>query len=257
MGSAHVADPVAPVRDAGDIDLGIDTAADDASLALLRGDEVVAQCAWHVDSTMSKELLAHLDALLVEAGVMRQQIASIAVTNGPGTYGAVRTGLATAQGLALALDVPLAGIGRFEADALLHLAPGRVVVATHDTGRAGIAWAAYTQDAPGEAPRCLVAPDIATAEDVVRLAPSPATWCGETNEALRSALQAARDSARRSGDTDAHNSEDGSPAGGRAAALVRIARARQAYGDPALVDAFYLRPPSITRAGTRAKPHEA
>ena len=133
------------------IDLGIDTAADDASLALLRGDEVIAQHAWHVDSTMSKELLAHLDALLVEAGVTRQQIASIAVTNGPGTYGAVRTGLATAQGLALALDVPLAGIGRFEADAALHLEPGRVVVATHDTGRAGIAWAAYTQDAPGEA----------------------------------------------------------------------------------------------------------
>ena len=243
---------LARVADLDRVDLGIDTAADDASLALLRGDEVIAQHAWHVDSTMSKELLAHLDALLVEAGVTRQQIASIAVTNGPGTYGAVRTGLATAQGLALALDVPLAGIGRFEADAALHLEPGRVVVATHDTGRAGIAWAAYTQDAPGEAPRCLVEPDIAAAEDVVRLAPSPATWCGETNESLRDALTAARaasqDSAGRSGDTDA-----ASPPGGRAAALVRIARARQAYGDPALVAAFYLRPPSITRA----KPREA
>ena len=242
---------LARVADLDRVDLGIDTAADDASLALLRGDEVIAQRAWHVDSTMSKELLAHLDALLVEAGVTRQQIASIAVTNGPGTYGAVRTGLATAQGLALALDVPLAGIGRFEADAALYLAdlePGRVVIATHDTGRAGIAWAAYTQDAPGEAPRCLVEPDIAAAEDVVRLAPSPATWCGETNEALREALAAARDSGRRSGDTDA-----GMSVGGRAAALVRIARARQAYGDPALVDAFYLRPPSITRA----KPREA
>ena len=231
------------------IDLGIDTAADDASLALLRGDEVVAQRAWHVDSTMSKELLAHLDALLVEAGVTRQQIASIAVTTGPGTYGAVRTGLATAQGLALALDVPLAGIGRFEADAaqyLVDLEPGRVVVATHDTGRAGIAWAAYTQDAPGEAPRCLVEPHIDSAEDVVRLAPSPATWCGETNEALTAARATSQDSARRSGDTDA-----GTSAGGRAAALVRIARARQAYGDAALVDAFYLRPPSITRAKPR------
>jgi len=224
------------------VDLGIDTAADDASLALMRGDEVIAQHAWHVDTTMSQELLAQLDALLVGAGVTRDQIASIAVTTGPGQYGAVRTGVATAQGLALALDVPLAGIGRFEADAELHLVPGRTVIATHDAGRAGIAWAAYTQDAAGEAPRCVVLPNIASADELVRLAPTPATWCGETNDELR----AARDTARRSGDTDAQT-----PAGGRAAALVRIARARQAYGDPALVDAFYLRPPSITRAKPR------
>ena len=229
------------------IDLGIDTAADDASLALLRGDEVIAERAWHVDTTMSQELLAQLDALLVRTGVSRDQIASIAVTTGPGQYGAVRTGVATAQGLALAFDVPLAGVGRFEADAAMHLVPGRTVVATHDAGRAGIAWAAYTQDAAGEPPRCLVEPNIASAEDLVRLAPAPATWCGETNEALREA----RDTGRRSGDTDAHDSENGPPAGGRAAALVRIARARQTYGDPALVDAFYLRPPSITRAKPR------
>ena len=237
-----------------DVDLGIDTAGDAASLALLRGDDVIAQRAWHVESTMSRELLAHLDTLLVEAGVARTEIASIAVVTGPGQYGSLRTGLATAQGLALALDVPLAGVGRLEADAALHFAhlpgqpPGRTVIAVHDAGRAGIAWAAYVQDAPGAPPRCTVEPSIALVEEVVRAAPSPATWCGEVTDALRAALDAARDAGRRSGDTNV-----ATPSGGRAAALVRIARARHAYGDPALVDAFYLRPPSITRA----KPREA
>ena len=229
----------------GTVDLGIDTAADAASVALLRGDEVIAERAWHVESTMSRELLAHLDALLVEAGVARNEIASIAVTTGPGQYGALRTGLATAQGLALALDVPLAGVGRLEADAALHLAslaPGRIVIAVHDAGRAGVAWAAYTQGVPGEPPRCLVEPSITPVDEAARTAPSPATWCGEVTEALREA----RDAERRSGDTDV-----ATPAGGRAAALVRIARARHAYGDPALVDALYLRPPSITRAKPR------
>ena len=234
-------------------DLGIDTAADDASLALLRGDEVVAQRAWHVDSTMSRELLAQLDALLVEAGVARQQIASIAVVTGPGTYGAVRTGIATAQGLALALDVPLAGIGRFEADAARYLdavAPERVVIAAHEAGRSGTAWAAYTLAGSIDgAPRCLVAPRLDTPAEVARTAPAPALWCGEVTAAL---LDALRDAERASGDT-VPSLDDGAPAGGRAVALVRIARARQAYGDPALVDAFYLRPPSITRA----KPREA
>ena len=73
------------------MDLGIDSAADHASLALLRGDEVIAERAWHVDSTMSKELLAHLDALLVEAGVTRDAIASIAVTTGPGAAAPTKT----------------------------------------------------------------------------------------------------------------------------------------------------------------------
>ncbi|RLT42057.1 MAG: tRNA (adenosine(37)-N6)-threonylcarbamoyltransferase complex dimerization subunit type 1 TsaB, partial [Chloroflexi bacterium] len=142
------------------IDLGIDTAADHASLALLRGDEVIATRAWHVDTTMSQELLANLDALLVGADVTRDQIASIAVTTGPGQYGAVRTGLATAQGLALALDVPLAGVSRLEAEAALYLdpaAPERVVIAVHEAGRSGTAWAAYTlDDSTNGAPRCLV-----------------------------------------------------------------------------------------------------
>lgn len=240
------------MTDGATYDLGIDTAADDASLALLRGDEVVSERAWHVDTTMSRELLAQLDALLVEAGVTRQQIASIAVVTGPGTYGAVRTGIATAQGLALALDVPLAGVGRFEADAARHLdaaAPERVVVAVHEAGRSGTAWAAYTLAGSTDgAPRCLVAPRLDPPDEVARTAPAPALWCGEVTPVLVQALQ---DAERASGDTYADN-DAGAPAG-RAVALVRIARARQAYGDPALVDAFYLRPPSITRA----KPREA
>jgi tRNA threonylcarbamoyladenosine biosynthesis protein TsaB len=186
--------------------------------------------------------------------VARTSIAAIAVATGPGQYGALRTGVATAQGLALALDVPLAGISRLEADALPHLvaraeggAPGRTVIAVHDAGRSGLAWAAYTLDRPGGAPRCLAAPRLDPPAAVARLAPRPATWCGELTDALR----AARDTERRSGDTDVAVAA-GMPAGGRAVAVVRLARLHAAYGDPALVDAVYLRPPPITLP----KPHE-
>lgn len=225
------------------LDLGIDTAADLASLALLRGDEVVAERAWRVGTTMSQELLAQVEALLGAAGATRTDIASIAVTTGPGQYGAVRTGLATAQGLALALDVPLAGIGRFEADAEAQrasVAPGSSLVAVHDAGRSGVAWAAYRLSAPGVAPEPIAEPRLTTLEELLRDAPASATWCGEVTEALLDALTT------RAGDTVASPN-----AGGRAAALVRVARARQAYGDPAGVDALYLRPPSITRAQPR------
>ncbi|MBM3141295.1 MAG: tRNA (adenosine(37)-N6)-threonylcarbamoyltransferase complex dimerization subunit type 1 TsaB, partial [Chloroflexi bacterium] len=128
------------------VDLAIDTASDDVAVALVRGGAVLAERRWRLAGTASEELLGGVDALLREAGVARDEIAAIAVNVGPGGYGGLRTGVATAQGLALALDVPLAGVSRLEADAYPHLlaAPeGAPVAAAHDAGRAGVAWAAY------------------------------------------------------------------------------------------------------------------
>ncbi len=225
------------------LDLGIDTASDDISLALVdAAGTIVATRAWRAESTVARELLSGLDALLAEAGVGRETIARIAVDIGPGQYGAVRSGIATAQGLALGLDVPLAGVVRLEADALLHAQGDGVVVATHDAGRAGIAWAAYRVAEGSDAPTEVTAPRIDPVEQVAALAPRPARWCGERPEGLA----AARDAEGRSGDTEAAPAE--TP---RAVALVRIARARDAFGDPAGVDALYLRPPSITRPRPR------
>lgn len=220
------------------LDLGIDTASDDVSLALLdAAGGIVAMRAWRVRGTVALELLAGLDALFEEAGVSRDAIGRIAVDVGPGQYGQVRTGIATAQGLALGLEVPLAGIDRLEADALPHVVAGRTVIAVHDAGRAGVAWAAFTDGGPDAPPVTSIASRLDAAAEVVRVAPSPATWCGEMPEALA----VARDAEGRSGDTVAAPAAEP-----RAVALVRLARRRQAYGDPAGVDARYLRPPSIT-----------
>lgn len=217
-------------------DLGIDTAADHASLALLDGDRVVAEHAWHVETTMSLELLEALDGVLARAGVTRQEIARIAVCAGPGQYGGLRTGIATAQGLALGLGVPLAGVGRLEADAWPHLVEGGpVVIAIHDAGQESVAWAGYAPGVDGGLPSVYAEPHISRPADVVRDAPQPAIWVGELTEALREM----RDIASRGGDTDAR-------AQPRAARLVRIARARSLFGDPGAMDAVYLRPPPIT-----------
>lgn len=217
-------------------DLGIDTAADNASLALLEGDRVVAEHAWHVETTMSLELLEALDGMLARAGATRQEIARIAVCAGPGQYGGLRTGIATSQGLALGLGVPLAGVGRLEADAWPHLVEGGpVVIAIHDAGPEALAWAGYTPGEAGGLPSTYAEPHIARPADVIRDAPQPSIWVGELTDALREV----RDIASRGGDTDVR-------AEARAAHLVRIARARDLFGDPSAVDAVYLRPPSIT-----------
>lgn len=229
----HVANPASPQH----LVLGIDTASDVPSLALLRDGDVFAARAWEARETMSRELLATLHLFLRDAGIERDELDAIAVNVGPGQYGALRVGVATAQGLALALDVSLAGIGRLEAEAFPHLAPGRTVVAVHDAGRSGYAWAACTVDRAGQAPRTLVEPRLDDAPGVVGRAPPGAAWCGEVDDTLRIELSA------RGWDI---KERPPSPEPG-AVSVVRLALLHEAFGDPAGVDVVYLRPPPITQ----------
>lgn len=242
-------------------DLGIEAASDDASLALLEGERVLGVRRWHVATTASRELLAALADLLTEAGVARHALRSIAVDTGPGGYGSLRTSVATAQGLAVALGIPLAGVDRLEVAAYPHLAPGVPVVAVHDLGRSGIAWTAF---APCEAPESrgperMGPTRIDSIEECMRLAPSGAVWCGDLGPALVEAITQVggipAPLADREGpdggasDTDTAPPSDDTGARGAgsldAVDVVRLARLRHAYGDPASVDVTYLRPPSI------------
>ncbi len=56
-----------------------------------------------------------VDALLRQGHVRPQEIDALAVGIGPGSFTGVRIGLATARGLALALDVPAAGVSTLAA----------------------------------------------------------------------------------------------------------------------------------------------
>lgn len=223
-------------------DLGIDTASDEGSLAIFPtgDDRPLAVHRFRPETTMSRELIGTIATFLSEAGVARTEVTRIAVTTGPGQYGPLRSGIAVAQGMALALGIPLAGVGRLEADAaLVRPAGGATVVAVHDA-RSGPAWAAY-EVVIGDAPREVVPPSITSAAEAAAQAPRPALWTGEVGDALR----AAQDAEGRTGDTIADT--PGSP---RAVAIVRIARVREGFGDPAAVDALYMRPPSITKPRT-------
>ena len=221
-------------------ELALDTASTDAVLGVVDGDAVLAERRWTVDTNYSRELLAGIDAVLRDAAVSRDDLAAIVVDAGPGGYGGLRSGVATAQGLAFALDVPLAGVSRLELAAFPHLDRARPVVAVHDAGGNRVAWAAYL--AAAGAPAVLVEPRLESIDDCVRDAPAGALWCGE----VTAELAAARDAAR-TGDADVAPDDNVR----RAADLVRLARLHEAYGDPALVDVVYLRPPPITRSTRR------
>lgn len=101
--------------------LAFDTATDRATSALVGDGEVLGERV-----SRASTLLADVDALVRQAGAHPRDVTGLAVGIGPGSFTGIRIGLAVARGLALALDVPAAGISTL--DALAAGAPGAVPV---------------------------------------------------------------------------------------------------------------------------------
>ena len=97
--------------------LAFDTATDVATSALLEDGRVLGE-----RSSEAKALLEAVDGLLRDAGVAPSSLAALVVGTGPGRFTSTRIGLAVVRGLALALDVPVAGVSTL--DALASARPG-------------------------------------------------------------------------------------------------------------------------------------
>lgn len=63
----------------------------------------------------AERLVPMIEQVLESAGAAYQDLASVAVTRGPGAFTGLRIGLATARGLSLALEIPVIGVETFEA----------------------------------------------------------------------------------------------------------------------------------------------
>ena len=100
------------------ITLGIDTTGPACSLALLR-DEV--QLGAVVDPAVgsAENLLPQLLSLLASCSLELGSIDRIAVCNGPGSFTGIRTGIASAQGIAFGRGLPVLGVSSL----LCRLAP--------------------------------------------------------------------------------------------------------------------------------------
>ena len=89
--------------------LAFDCAVMGMSVAVVREGVCLAEAS-EPGRDQAARLVPAIASVLQAAGVERRDIALLAVTVGPGSFTGVRIGLAAARGLAVALDVPLAGI---------------------------------------------------------------------------------------------------------------------------------------------------
>ena len=101
--------------------LAFDTATDRATSALVVDGEVLGERV-----SRASTLLEAVDALLRQAGAHATELDALVVGLGPGSFTSTRIGLAAARGLALGLDLPVAGVSTLAA--LAAGAPGAVAV---------------------------------------------------------------------------------------------------------------------------------
>lgn len=95
--------------------LAIDTATVWQSVALLRGERVLALVEQDADGSHARSLMGAIDRVLRESNLSLKDLQGLAVSIGPGSFTGLRVGLATMLGFRAVLGIPIAPVPTLEA----------------------------------------------------------------------------------------------------------------------------------------------
>lgn len=137
--------------------LALDTATDQGSLALLEDDQVLGELTLDTPGSFLVHLLPALDGLLAQTQRSLGEVEAICVSQGPGNFTGLRLGLATAQGLALSLKIPVAPVPTLEVVAAPFIGTPHPVAAVMDAKRGEVYLGLF--DCRGEYPEPLGEPE--------------------------------------------------------------------------------------------------
>jgi tRNA threonylcarbamoyl adenosine modification protein YeaZ len=126
--------------------LALDTATSCMSVALLKEGTAVCEINLTVKAGHGGILLPVIDEALGKSGISREEINLIAVGTGPGSFTGLRIGIATAKGLAMALDRPIAGISTLDALARGALPAPMQIMPVLDAKKHEVFCALYDRD---------------------------------------------------------------------------------------------------------------
>ncbi len=161
--------------------LAADTSLPILSVALLKDGKLLGSNAVEGKMSRNEKLLPAIDWLLSESGVNSQDIDLFAVTRGPGSFTGVRIGLATIQGMALALGKPVCAMSTHEA-----IVPerGRWLIAD-DAGRGELYVSMFENSEE------IVGPRLARPDDLAEF-PAERLWIADVLQQRNVALSCAR-----------------------------------------------------------------
>lgn len=211
--------------------LAIDCATSACSAALLLPDGATVRRYREMERGHAEALMPMVAEVLAECGLAVRELDLLAATVGPGAFTGVRIGLAAAQSMALAADLPLAGVTTLEAVAAAQPDPAWPMLVALETKRTDVYVQLFAaEETPLTAPAAL-APE-AVAGSLPRL---PAVIAGDAAGRLLPALAGAGLAVPRGP----------GPIYPDAAVVARIAAARAAAGDLRAARPLYLRPPDV------------
>ena len=168
--------------------IAIETATEACSAALSVDGRVVERS--EIAPRRHAELiLPMIESLLVEAGISRAQLDGIAVGRGPGAFTGVRLAIAVAQGLALALDIPIVPVSSLAALAQDAPDAGASILAVIDA-RMGEVYTGMFRRGEGGLVEAIGEETVGKADELILL--QSTQWCvvGSGWDAYRDALAA-------------------------------------------------------------------
>lgn len=130
--------------------LAIDTATDNASVALYDASGVVAEQTWRSHREQTAQLVPVIQGLMQNVRLTPGQLSAVACAVGPGSFNGLRVGLSTAKAIATALAIPLYGLSNLDSLAYQHadISARLNVWAAVQVGRGRLAVASYRTTTP-------------------------------------------------------------------------------------------------------------
>lgn len=161
--------------------LAIDTSTRMAGLALYdhASKRVLGEETWRSVNNHTVELMPRLVHMLAQQGVTPGDLTGLAVGLGPGSFTGLRIGLGVSKGLALAQDIPIAGIPTLDVVAQPHMGQQLPIWAILEAGRGRVCAAQYAPRRGQWHQRG--AYQLTTLEKLCEQIKGPALICGEVD----------------------------------------------------------------------------
>jgi tRNA threonylcarbamoyladenosine biosynthesis protein TsaB len=146
--------------------LGIDTSSSSLSVAVMDDDLLKGEFTLNHKLTHSEQMMPLLDSLLSHLELKMSDIDLIGVSVGPGSFTGIRIGVAAANAMAMALDIPVVGISSLEAMAYTAGETAYTIVSTFDAQRDRFYFNAYRFE--NSELKALEAEDVLEKEDLIK-----------------------------------------------------------------------------------------